>query len=84
MAVSHGDVIKAITADALGLHLDQFQRIAISPASVTVIRYTSGSRPTVIRVNDIGGAIDDLLPPKPKPRVRRSAAARGSEPSPAD
>ena len=36
----HGDVIKAIVADALGLHLDQFQRIVVDPCSVTVIRYT--------------------------------------------
>lgn len=42
---SHGDVIKAIVADALGMHLDQFQRITADPASVTVIRYTPASLP---------------------------------------
>lgn len=52
--VSHGDVIKAIVADALGLHLDHFQRIHIEPASVTVIRYTE-RRPFVVRLNDTGG-----------------------------
>jgi probable phosphoglycerate mutase len=64
-------------ADALGLHLDQFQRIAISPASLTVIRYPAqpGRRPTVVRVNDVGGAVDDLLPPKRRPRPRRAPAA---------
>jgi probable phosphoglycerate mutase len=73
VAVSHADVIKAITADALGLHLDQFQRIAISPASVTVIRYGPGAaRPTVVRVNDVGGSVDDLLPPKRRGRPRRT------------
>jgi len=50
LAVSHGDIIKAIVADALGTPLDLFQRIAIDPASITVIRY-SGERPTVVRVN---------------------------------
>ena len=42
LACSHGDVIKAIVADALGMHLDLFQRIVVDPASVTVIRYTPG------------------------------------------
>ena len=51
LACSHGDVIKAIVADALGLHLDQFQRIVADPASVSVIRYTP-TRPFVVRVND--------------------------------
>ena len=43
LACSHGDVIKAIVADALGLHLDLFQRIVVDPASVTVIRYTAAA-----------------------------------------
>lgn len=51
--VTHGDVIKAIVADALGLHLDQFQRIAVDTASVSVIRYTP-KRPFVERLNDSG------------------------------
>jgi probable phosphomutase (TIGR03848 family) len=71
LACSHADVIKSIVADALGLHLDQFQRIAIGPASLTVIRY-AGLRRTVVRVNDVGGAVDDLLPSK-----RRTRAAGG-------
>ena len=57
LACSHADVIKSIVADALGLHMDQFQRIAIGPASLTVIRY-SGLRATVIRVNEMGGSIE--------------------------
>lgn len=74
LACSHGDVIKAIVADALGLHLDQFQRIAIDPCSVTVIRYTE-LRPFVVRVNDTGGGVADLLPPKGRGRRRRSSDA---------
>jgi broad specificity phosphatase PhoE len=73
LACSHGDVIKAIVADALGLHLDQFQRIVVDPASVTVIRYTPG-RPFVVRLNDSGAALHTLKPP-PRPRRRRSRAA---------
>jgi len=53
LACSHGDVIKAIVADALGLHLDLFQRIVIEPASVTAIRYTR-TRPFLLRLGDTG------------------------------
>ena len=42
VAVSHGDVIKAILADALGTHLDLFQRIHVDPASVSVVRLHRG------------------------------------------
>jgi probable phosphomutase (TIGR03848 family) len=51
--VSHGDVIKAILADALGMHLDHFQRINIDPGSVSIIRYTR-SRPYVLTMNAQG------------------------------
>ena len=76
LACSHGDVIKAIVADAMGLHLDQFQRITADPCSVTVIRYTE-LRPFVIRTNDTGGGVADLMPPKKKPRRRSSDAVLG-------
>jgi probable phosphomutase (TIGR03848 family) len=72
VAVSHGDVIKAIVADALGLHLDQFQRITADPCSLTVIRYTE-LRPFVVRLNDTGGGVADLMPPKKK-RARRTSS----------
>lgn len=62
LACSHGDIIKAVVADALGMHLDLFQRIAVEPASVTVIRYTP-LRSFVLRLNDTGG---DLAPFVPK------------------
>ena len=68
LACSHGDVIKAILADALGLHLDQFQRIVVDPASVSVVTYTE-TRPFVVRVNDTGGDVSALIPP-PKRRRR--------------
>jgi probable phosphomutase (TIGR03848 family) len=66
VACSHGDVIKAVLADALGLHLDQFQRLVVDPCSVSVIRYTS-QRPYVLRSNDLAG---DLTPFAPPPRRR--------------
>lgn len=53
MLCTHGDVIKAILADALGIHLDGFQRIVVGPASLSVVRYTA-VRPFVERVNDTG------------------------------
>jgi probable phosphomutase (TIGR03848 family) len=62
VAVSHGDVIKAILADAAGTHLDLFQRIVVDPASVSVVRFTS-TRPFVVRTNDIGGSLAGLVPP---------------------
>ncbi|HTJ66512.1 MAG TPA: MSMEG_4193 family putative phosphomutase [Actinospica sp.] len=63
--VSHGDVIKAIAADAFGMHLDLFQRINVDPCSLTVIRY-HGTRPSVLRLNDTGGEVGGLIPaPKP-------------------
>ena len=72
LACSHGDVIKAVLADALGLHLDQFQRIVVDPASISVVSYTD-TRPFVQRVNDTGGDVAALLPP-PKRRRRRGVA----------
>jgi len=70
--VSHGDVIKAILADALGIHLDGFQRLAVDPCSVSVVRYTD-TRPFVLRVNDIGGDVSGLIP-APKTKRRRKNA----------
>ncbi|MBZ4324234.1 histidine phosphatase family protein [Streptomyces huiliensis] len=61
---SHGDPIKAVVADALGLHLDQFQRIAVDPCSLTVIRYTP-LRPYLLRLGDTGETAS--LAPRPAP-----------------
>lgn len=75
LACSHGDVIKAIVADALGIHLDAFQRIVVDPASVTVISYTP-LRPFVVRVNDTGTALSSLVP---RGRPRRRSSNRDSD-----
>ncbi|WP_394435339.1 histidine phosphatase family protein [Streptomyces sp. SGAir0957] len=50
---SHGDIIKSLVADALGLHLDLFQRISVEPCSITAIRYTR-LRPFLVRLGDTG------------------------------
>lgn len=50
---SHGDIIKSLVADALGLHLDLFQRVHADPCSVTAIRYTR-LRPYLLRLGDTG------------------------------
>jgi probable phosphomutase (TIGR03848 family) len=73
IAVSHGDVIKAILADALGMHLDAFQRIQVDPGSISVVRYTP-LRPFVVRMNDRGGAVADLIPPKKRARRQKASS----------
>lgn len=77
---SHGDVIKSILADALGLHLDLFQRIVVSPGSVSVVRY-GPLRPFVERVNDTG-TLDSLRTPPPGlATVGEGPAGTGGNPS---
>lgn len=64
LIVSHADIIKSIVADALGMHLDMFQRIVVDPGSVTAIDYTS-LRPFVSLLNgttDVGAAISAGIP----------------------
>jgi probable phosphomutase (TIGR03848 family) len=73
VACSHGDVIKAVLADALGMHLDLFQRIVVDPCSVSAIRYTAG-RPFVLMSNDTSGDLARFVPPPPKPGRRRRPA----------
>ena len=72
-AVTHGDLVKAILADALGLHLDQFQRIHVDPASMSLVRYT-GEAAYVLQSNSHEGDLGWLAPRKGR---RRSAPATG-------
>jgi probable phosphomutase (TIGR03848 family) len=78
VAVSHGDVIKSIVADAVGAHLDAFQRIVIDPCSVTVVRYTA-TRPFLLRCNDTGGELASLLPTRRRRRTRRAHGRRDGD-----
>ena len=82
VAVSHGDVIKAVLADALGMHLDAFQRISVDPASVSVIRYTP-LRPFVLRLNDSGGDLTALMP-RPARRRRPGSGSRAKRTTSSD
>ena len=60
VAVSHADPIKAAVAHALGTHLDLFQRIVISPCSVSAILYGTDG-PVVLAVNSTGD-LTSLVP----------------------
>lgn len=64
VACTHGDVIKAVLADALGVHLDGFQRITADPASMSVVRYTD-LRPFVMHINHTGPQLSAGLAAKP-------------------
>lgn len=75
---SHGDIIKSVVADALGMHLDLFQRIAVGPCSLTVIRYTP-LRPFLLRLGETG-ELDSLVPPEPSPKDADEGGERGDEP----
>ncbi|PZF82938.1 histidine phosphatase family protein [Jiangella anatolica] len=76
-AVSHADVIKAVVAEALGLHLDHFQRLVVDPCSVSVVSFTE-RRPFVLRVNDTGGDLGFLRSPaRRRRRATRSDAVVG-------
>jgi len=61
VAVSHADPIKAAVAMATGVHLDLFQRIVISPCSVTPLLFTAGG-PIVLAVNSTGDDLATLSP----------------------
>ncbi|BBG00490.1 MULTISPECIES: histidine phosphatase family protein [Pseudonocardia] len=76
LACSHGDVIKAVLADALACHLDNFQRIVVDTCSVSVITYTS-LRPFVARMNEQSGDVASLVP-KP-PQEQDGQGGEGSE-----
>ena len=69
VAVSHGDIIKSVLADALGMHLDLFQRINVGPASVSIVRY-GADRPSVHATNTDAGDLSWLgagVPPADAP-----------------
>ena len=76
LAVSHGDPIKAILADALGMHLDAFQRIAVDPGSLSVVRYTP-HRAFVLTMNSGAGSLAHLASKPRKRRTRSSDAVVG-------
>jgi probable phosphomutase (TIGR03848 family) len=69
VAVSHGDIIKSVLADAFGMHLDLFQRISVGPASVSIVHY-GRDRPEVVSTNTEAGDLSWLrstTPPSDAP-----------------
>ncbi|MBJ8337594.1 histidine phosphatase family protein [Antrihabitans sp. NCIMB 15449] len=71
VACTHGDVIKSVLADALGIHLDGFQRIVAEPASISVVRYLPTS-PYVWRINDTGTDLSALATKAAQPAAATS------------
>lgn len=74
LAVAHGDVIKAVLADALGMHLDAFQRIVVDPASLSVVRYTP-KRSYVLAMNTADGSLSHLAAQAEKPEEKLGGGA---------
>lgn len=72
---SHGDIIKSLVADALGLHLDLFQRVSVDPCSITAIRYTR-LRPFLVRLGDTGDFA--ALVPREEPPGEDAAVGGGA------
>jgi probable phosphomutase (TIGR03848 family) len=87
LAVSHGDIIKAIVSDASGAPLDLFQRIVIDPASISVIKF-GGERPAILRLNESAAGIASLFAPRERRHsligrlLGREEERRGAQDSP--
>ncbi len=58
LIVSHADILKAVIAHYLGLHLDLFQRLVVSPAGVSVLRFSVQGAARLERFNDTGAPPD--------------------------
>jgi probable phosphomutase (TIGR03848 family) len=81
LAVAHGDVIKSVLADALGVHLDAFQRIVVDPASLSVVRYTP-RRSYVLAMNTTEGSLAHLRKQEELPEQKLGGGAGPTVPSP--
>lgn len=81
LAVAHGDVIKSVLADALGVHLDAFQRIVVDPASLSIVRYTP-HRSYVLAMNTTDGSLAHLARQQELPEEKLGGGAGPTVPSP--
>jgi 2,3-bisphosphoglycerate-dependent phosphoglycerate mutase len=81
LAVAHGDVIKSVLADALGVHLDAFQRIVVDPASLSVVRYTP-HRSYVLAMNTTDGSLAHLGRQEELPEEKLGGGAGPTVPTP--
>lgn len=85
LLVGHGDPIKAVVSQALGQPFDDFQRIMVDPASITVIRYPSagqadeGAHPLVVAVNTTEGQVARRLPQGPTGPAPQLGGGTGSQ-----
>jgi 2,3-bisphosphoglycerate-dependent phosphoglycerate mutase len=79
LAVAHGDIIKAVLADALGMHLDAFQRIVVDPGSLSVVRYTP-RRSFVLAMNTQEGSLAHLATSSEKPEEKLGGGAGPARP----
>ena len=75
--VSHGDVIKSIIAEVLGTHLDNFQKIVIDPASITVLDF-DGSDFRILTLNNTTTPIVELAKASSAKRATRALLGGGS------
>jgi probable phosphoglycerate mutase len=75
--VSHADPIKAAIAHYTGVHLDLFQRIVVSPASVTAFAFM-GHGVAMLKCNDTG-TLDELMPPPPADHAQDKADEKAAE-----
>ena len=73
IVTSHADLIKLVLAHYLGIHLDLFQRMAIDPASVSVINLMPNGMVRVLRLNDDGPI---PVPPAPKKKSKKKRKAK--------
>ena len=78
VAVSHADVIKAILAHHLGTGLDSFQRIAVGPASLSVVVLPADRSPMVLAMN-VRGPVELPSPPTPDTAEREATAGEEDE-----
>jgi probable phosphomutase (TIGR03848 family) len=78
LAVSHGDLIKSVVADALGMHLDLFQRIQVDPGAISIIRYTA-ARPYVLASNTHEGDLSWLVPAAGRARSGKTRARKPTD-----
>lgn len=77
--VSHADPIKAAIAHYTGVHLDLFQRIHVSPASVTAFAFSQHGV-AMLKCNDTG-TLDELQAPPPPAKRTRKRATRAQKPT---
>ncbi len=77
--VSHADLIKLLFAHYLGIHIDLFQRIVISPASASVLDLTENGQVRILRINDDGPLTLVIPPPEEagKPAAAPPSASAG-------